>query len=237
VACFIAEPIAGATLGGAVPPDDYWPAMAEVCRRHGVLLIADEVMTGFGRTGAWFASEHWNLRPDILAAGKGMSSGYWPLGLAACAGEVFDAVARSGFVHGFTYSHSAVGAAVARAVLGKLRDGGLVEAAAVKGELLLKELAAALEGHPHVGEVRGRGLMIGVELVSDRETKDPFDRAYRVTERVVAAAKEDGLLLYSSTGCADGNNGDLLMFGPPFVISQEEIGEAVEKTGRALEAI
>jgi adenosylmethionine-8-amino-7-oxononanoate aminotransferase len=237
VACFVAEPVAGATLGAAVPPDDYWPAVAEVCRTHGVLLIADEVMTGFGRTGAWFASEHWSLRPDILVAGKGVSSGYWPLGFAACSGPVFEAVGRTGFVHGFTYSHSAVGAAVARAVLGKLRDGGLVEAAAEKGELLMKELAAALEGHPNVGEVRGRGLMIGVELVADRQTKAPFDRSDRVTERVVAAAKEDGLLLYSSTGCADGTNGDLLMFGPPFVISEGEIGEAVEKTGRALEAI
>jgi adenosylmethionine-8-amino-7-oxononanoate aminotransferase len=237
VACFIAEPTAGATLGAAVPPDDYWPAVSEVCRRHGVLLIADEVMTGFGRTGTWFASEHWSLRPHILVAGKGVSSGYWPLGLAACTGEVFEAIGRGGFVHGFTHSHSAIGAAVARAVLTKLRDGDLVEAAKVKGELLLKELTAALEDHASVGDVRGRGLMIGVELVADRETKQPFDRSTGVAERVVAAAKDDGLLLYSSTGCADGTNGDLLMFGPPFVITEEEIGEAVDKTRRALQTL
>jgi adenosylmethionine-8-amino-7-oxononanoate aminotransferase len=237
VACFIAEPISGATLGAAVPPDDYWPAVAEVCRRHGVLLIADEVMTGFGRTGAWFASEHWNLRPDVLVAGKGVTSGYWPLGLTACSEEVFDVIDKGGFVHGFTYSHSAVGAAVARAVLAKLRDGGLVEAAKVKGELLMKELSGALPDHPNVGDVRGRGLMIGVELVADRATKAPFDRSTQVAERVVDAAKDDGLILYSSTGCADGTNGDLLMLGPPFVISEEEIGEAADKTRRALEAI
>jgi adenosylmethionine-8-amino-7-oxononanoate aminotransferase len=234
VACFIAEPVAGATLGAAVPPDDYWPAIADVCRREGVLVVADEVMTGFGRTGTWFASEHWNLEPDILIAGKGASSGYWPLGLAACSGEVFEAVAGTGFVHGFTYSHSVVGAAVGRAVLRKLRDGGMVEASAEKGERLLKELTAALDDHPNVGDVRGIGLMVGVELVEDRETKRPFDRAAKITERVVAAAREAGLLLYSSTGCADGANGDLVMFGPPFVISDAELTEAVEKTRSAL---
>jgi adenosylmethionine-8-amino-7-oxononanoate aminotransferase len=237
VACFIAEPLAGATLGAAVPPDDYWQPISDVCRRFGVLLIADEVMTGFGRTGTWFASEHWSLRPDILVAGKGVSSGYWPLGLAACSGDVFEPISEGGFVHGFTHSHSAVGAAVARTVLAKIRDGGLVDASKVKGELLLKELVAALEDHPNVGDIRGRGLMVGIELVEDRHTKEPFDRNARVTERVLTAAKGDGLLLYASTGCADGTNGDLLMFGPPLVITEEELGEAVEKTRRALDTI
>jgi adenosylmethionine-8-amino-7-oxononanoate aminotransferase len=234
VACFIAEPVAGATLGAAVPSEDYWPAVAEVCRRHGVLVIADEVMTGFGRTGTWFASEHWNLQPDILVAGKGTSSGYWPLGLAACSNEVFEVVAETGFVHGFTYSHSVVGAAVGRAVLERLREGAMVDASAEKGERLLKELTSALGDHPLVGDVRGIGLMVGVELVQDRETKRPFDRSAGVTERVVAAAREAGLLLYSSTGCADGTNGDLVMLGPPFVISEAELTEAVEKTRSAV---
>jgi adenosylmethionine-8-amino-7-oxononanoate aminotransferase len=234
VACFIAEPVAGATLGAAVPPDDYWPAVAEVCRSHGVLLIADEVMTGFGRTGAWFACDHWGVRPDILVAGKGCSSGYWPLGLAVCSGEVFEAVSRTGFVHGFTYSHSVVGAAVGRAVLETLRREAMIEASRDKGERLLKEVIAALEGHPHVGDIRGLGLMVGVELVQDRETRSPFPRERAVTENVVAASKAQGLLLYSSTGCADGTDGDLIMFGPPFVISNEEIAEAVEKTRVAL---
>jgi adenosylmethionine-8-amino-7-oxononanoate aminotransferase len=237
VACFIAEPVAGATLGAAVPPDDYWPAVAEVCRRHGVLVIADEVMTGFGRTGTWFGSEHWGLRPDILIAGKGCSSGYWPLGLTACSGDVFEAVATGGFVHGFTYSHSVVGAAVGRAVLKVLRHENMVEASAAKGERLLKELTSALAEDPHVGDVRGLGLMVGVELVADRATKAPFDRSERSTERVVAAARDAGLLLYSSTGCADGVNGDLIMFGPPFVITDAELTEAVEKTAAALAGV
>ena len=170
VACFIAEPVAGATLGAAVPTDDYWPAVADVCRRFGVLLIADEVMTGFGRTGAWFASDHWGLRPDILVAGKGASSGYWPLGLAVCSGAVFDEIETGGFVHGFTHSHSAVGSAVGLAVLRRLRDLGLVDASRDKGERLRKELMASLDEHPNVGDVRGLGLMVGIELVAVRET-------------------------------------------------------------------
>jgi adenosylmethionine-8-amino-7-oxononanoate aminotransferase len=238
VACFIAEPISGATLGAAVPPDDYWPAVAEVCRRHGVLLIADEVMTGFGRTGAWFGCDHWDVRPDILVAGKGVSSGYWPSGLAACTGEVFDAIeGAGGLVHGFTYSHHVVGAAVARAVLSTLRSEHLVEASREKGETLAKLLVEALADDPHVGDVRGRGLMVGVELVEDRSTARPFPRADRVTERVVGAAREAGLLVYSSTGCADGTDGDLLMFGPPFVITDDEMTEAVAISAAAVATI
>jgi adenosylmethionine-8-amino-7-oxononanoate aminotransferase len=237
VACFIAEPIIGATLGAAVPPDDYWGPVREVCSHHGVLLIADEVMTGFGRTGAWFASHHWDLEPDIVVAAKGASSGYWPLGFAACSQEVFDAVATTGFIHGFTYSHSAVGAAVGLAVLERLRGGDLVAASATKGAWLKDRLRRALGGHPHVGDIRGRGLMIGLELVEDRVTKAPFARAEKVTERLVAAAAGSGLLLYPSTGCADGSNGDLVMMGPPFVISEAEMTEAVAILTDVLDAL
>lgn len=236
VACFVAEPVVGAALGAAVPPPDYWAAVQEVCRRQGVLVVADEVMTGFGRTGAWFASDHWEVRPDILAAGKGASSGYWPLGLAACSARVFEALEAGGFVHGFTFSHSPVGAAAGLAVLRRLREGALVEASRVKGERLRKELTSALEGHPHVGEVRGLGLMVGIEVVADRDGREPFAREDLAAERVTAAARQRGLLLYSSTGCADGTNGDLLMLGPPFVITDEQLSEAVEKTAEALGA-
>ena len=237
VACFLAEPVAGAALGAAVPPDDYWPAVRGVCDRYGVLLITDEVMTGFGRTGTWFGSDHWGLRPDILAAGKGTSSGYWPLGLAACRGEVYQTVASAGFTHGFTYSHSAVGAAAGRAVLSVLLGEHLVEASRDKGELLRKQLGAALGEHPNVGDVRGLGLMVGVELVADRTSKQPFPRAQGVAERVVGAAMERGLLLYSSTGCADGTDGDLIMFGPPFVITEEQIEEAVAITAEVVASL
>ena len=142
-----------------------------------------------------------------------------------------------GFVHGFTYSHHVVGAAVGRAVLDRIRHGSLVEASRDKGERLLKQLTEAVGEHRHVGDVRGVGLMVGVELIQDRATKEPFPRTERAAERVLAAAKEDGLLLYSSTGCADGTSGDLLILGPPFVITEPEITEAVEKVTRALDVL
>lgn len=236
VAAFLAEPVAGATLAAAVPTEDYWAAVAEVCRRRGVLLIADEVMTGFGRTGRWFGSDHWGVRPDIVTAGKGSTGGYWPFGFAACSGDVFETVRPKGFVHGFTWSHNGVGAAVAHATLRRLRDDGLVEASARRGERLLKELSAALEDCAIVGDVRGLGLMIGVELVADRTTKVPSARSEEVTERVLTAGRERGILLYSSTGHVDGD-GDLVMLGPPFVVSDEECGLIVERTADAIRAV
>ncbi|HEY2793125.1 MAG TPA: aminotransferase class III-fold pyridoxal phosphate-dependent enzyme [Micromonosporaceae bacterium] len=236
VAAFIAEPIAGAALGGCVPPEDYWPAIAEVCRRHGVLLIADEVMTGFGRTGTWFGVDHWGIRPDILVAGKGTGSGYWPLGLAVCSGPVYDTIAKTGFTHGFTYSHHAVGAATGHAVLRVLQEEKLVDASAQQGKRLQDGLRAALADAPLVGDIRGRGLLVGVEFVADRESRTPMPRAERFTERVVAAARERGLLLYSSIGCADGVNGDLILLGPPLSTTDAEIDEITELTAAAIRA-
>jgi adenosylmethionine-8-amino-7-oxononanoate aminotransferase len=237
VAAFIAEPVAGATLAAAVPCEGYWAAVAEVCHRHGVLVIADEVMTGFGRTGRWFGLDHWDVRPDILAAGKGSTSGYVPFGFAAASSDVFETVAAQGFVHGFTWSHNALGAAVGSAVIRRLREDGLVDRSRDLGERVRKDLATALDGCPAVGDVRGRGLMIGVELVRDPVTKEPFQRVERVTERVLAAAREAGLLLYSSTGHADGTNGDLIMLGPPFVITDDEAGMLVERTAAAIRSV
>lgn len=237
VAAFIAEPIGGATLAATVPPPGYWTAVVEVCRRYGVLVIADEVMTGFGRTGRWFGVDHFDVRPDILTAGKGSTSGYFPFGFAAASAEVYATVKPRGFVHGFTWSHNGIGAAVAHATLRRLREGDLVGQAAAKGERLREELRAALAENPIVGEVRGIGLMVGIELVTDRATKAPFPRSEQVTERVLAAARERGLLLYSSTGHVDGRDGDLVMFGPPFVISEEEIGLAVERARDAIDEV
>ncbi|TDD51516.1 aspartate aminotransferase family protein [Kribbella antibiotica] len=237
VAAFIAEPIAGAALGACVPSADYWPAITEVCHRYGVLVIADEVMTGFGRTGRWFGSDHWGVRPDLLVAAKGAASGYWPLGLTVCSGEVHDTIQKAGFVHGFTYSHHAVGAAAGLAVLKILQRDGLVEAAAERGEQLGAELQKELGDHPHVGDIRGRGLLWAVELVADRETKAPFPRSERVAERIVAAAKERGVLLYHSTGCANGTEGDLLVFGPPLVITPAEVTEVAKGSANAIREI
>ena len=237
VAAFVAEPIVGATLAAAVPPDGYWPAIADVCRRHGVLLIADEVMTGFGRTGRWFALDHWGVRPDILVAAKGASSGYWPFGFVAASDEIHATVSGGpGFVHGFTYSHAPVGAAVAREVLRILEAESLVEASAAKGERLRALATAAFGDHPAVGEIRGRGLLVGVELVADRATREAFPRAARVTEAVVRAARERGLLVYSGTGNANGVDGDTILLGPPFVVTEAELSTIATTLAEAIEA-
>jgi adenosylmethionine-8-amino-7-oxononanoate aminotransferase len=237
VAAFIAEPVAGATLAAAVPSEDYWPAVVEVCRRHGVLVIADEVMTGFGRTGRWFGVDHWGVRPDILTAGKGSTSGYAPFGFAAASGEVFEAVEATGFVHGFTWSHNALGAAVGRAVLRRLGEDGLLDRGRATGDRLLADLSAGLADAPTAGDVRGIGMMIGIELVRDRGSKEPFARSEQLTERVVAAAREAGLLLYSSTGHVDGVNGDLVMLGPPFCLDEADAAVLVERTVAAVSSV
>ena len=237
VAAFVAEPIVGATLAAAGPPDAYWPAIADVCRRHGVLLIADEVMTGFGRTGRWFGLDHWAVRADIVVAAKGATSGYWPFGFVAASAEVHDTVVGGGgFTHGFTYSHHVVGSAVAREVLRILCDEDLVIASASKGTILRELLDEQLAEHPNVGEIRGRGLMVGIELVADRETRAPFPRAARVTEAVVHAARERGVLLYSGTGLADGTDGDSILLGPPFIVTEGELKRIAAVVAEAVAA-
>ena len=236
VAAFVAEPIVGATLAAAVPPDDYWPRIAEVCRRHGVLLIADEVMTGFGRTGRWFGLDHWGARADILVAAKGATSGYWPFGFVAASGAIHDTVTgHGGFVHGFTYSHAPAGAAVAREVLRIIDEEDLVQASRVKGDRLRTMLAERLAANDHVGEVRGRGLLVGLELVADHSTRRPFPRAARLTEAIVRGAREAGVLVYSGTGHANGVDGDTILLGPPFVITQPELEQIVESLAIAIE--
>jgi hypothetical protein len=238
VAAFVAEPISGAALGACVPPNDYWPAIAAVCEAHGVLLIADEVMTGFGRTGTWFGCDHWNVRPDILVAGKGASNGAWPLGLTIASGAVHDTVRSEGdFVHGFTWSHHPIGARVALAVLRRLRDDGLVDRSAAAGRTLHAMLADAVAPLPQVGDVRGRGLFAGIELVADRETKQPFPRSARAADRVARTAKELGLLVYPSTGCADGVNGDVVLLGPPFVVTDAQLETIVAHLAAAITAL
>jgi adenosylmethionine-8-amino-7-oxononanoate aminotransferase len=236
VAAFVAEPIVGATLGAVAPPDGYWSAIADVCRRHGILLVADEVMTGFGRTGRWFGLDHWGVRADVMAAAKGVAGGYFPLGLAVASGNVYETITTGGgFVHGFTYSHSPVGAAVAGEVLRILESEKLVEASATKGERLLALVSERLGGHANVGDVRGRGLLVGVELVADRATRAPFPRSARLIEGVMAHARAAGLLLYHGTGNADGTNGDTVLLGPPFVVTDAELRRIAESLGDAVE--
>jgi adenosylmethionine-8-amino-7-oxononanoate aminotransferase len=226
VAAYIAEPIIGASAGAAVPPDEYARRAREICDGYGVLYIADEVMTGFGRTGRWFATEWSGAVPDILTCGKGMSGGYMPAGGVLAGERVASALARSrpGFVHGFTFSHNPVTAAACLATLEILEREGLVERAAVMGERALARLEA-LRAHPHVGDVRGRGLMIGLEIVADKAARRPFPRVEGRAEAVASEAFRRGLITYPGGGGAHGADGDMLMLAPPFVVTDAEIDE------------
>lgn len=229
VAALIAEPMSGASLGAAQPPDDYWPLVREICNRYGVLLIADEVLVGFGRTGKMWALEHWQTVPDILVASKGTAGGYFPLGFIAAKGADVEQVrvALGDFNHGGTFSHHAVGAAAGLATLRIMRREKLIENSATMGALMGELLHEALDDHPHVGDIRGRGLFWGIELVRDRATKEPFPKKEGITHRLTTRAFDLGLIIYHSVGCADGVNGDVVMLGPPLIIDEAQVREVV----------
>lgn len=230
VAAFIAEPVGGATLGAVVPPEGYWPLVREICNRYGVLLIADEVMTGFGRTGRWFGIEHFGVRPDVMAMGKGVAGGYVPFSIAAMEARDVEMIRRAhgDFNHGGTFSHHAVGAAAALATLRYIEEHDLVAAAATRGEYLGRRLRETLGDVPCVGDVRGLGLMWGVEFVADRATKVPFPPERHFAQRVCDRALELGAIFYPGIGCVDGVAGDHLMVSPPFVITEAQIDEVVD---------
>lgn len=229
IAAFIAEPVSGATLGAVVPPEGYWPLVREICDRYGILLIADEVMTGFGRTGRWFGMEHFGVRPDAMTMGKGATGGYFPFSITAVRADDVETIRRAhgDFNHGGTFSHHAVGAAVALATLRYLEAHDLVSAAATKGAYLGRRLREALGDLPCVGDIRGIGMMWGVEFVADRGTKTPFPPERAFARRVGDRALQKGLITYPGSGCADGIAGDHVMVAPPFVITEAEIDEVV----------
>ena len=180
---------------------------------------------------------HWGVRPDILVAAKGATSGYWPFGFAAASGEVHATIRSGGtFTHGFTYSHQPTAAAVAGEVLRILEAESLVGASLIKGAQLQALLHERLDEHPAVGDIRGRGLMVGVELVRDRATRTPYPRSARLVEAVLRIAREHGLLLYSGTGNATGTDGDIVLLGPPFVITHGELVRVADGLREALDA-
>jgi len=236
VAAFIAEPILGASAGAAVPPDEYLPRVRAICDRYEILLIDDEVMTGFGRTGRFFGIEWSGVRPDIVTCGKGMSGGYAPVGGVLISERIVEALSSTGgFTHGFTFSHNPVTAAACLATLKLLERESLVERAAERGARLA-ELLQPLRAHRHVGDVRGRGLLWGIELAADKASRAPFPRRERKAEALAARAFADGLVTYPSGGCANGTDGDVVLLAPPFVVSEEELGEMVTLLDRALTA-
>ncbi len=229
VVAFIAESVGGATLGAVAPPEGYWPLVRQICDRYGVLLIADEVMAGFGRTGRWFAIEHFDVQPDVITMGKGVTGGYFPVSVTAVRGADVERIRKvhGDFVHGGTFSHHAVGAATGLAVLRYLQKNDLVTASAAKGKALGEKLSAALGELPCVGDVRGIGLLWGVEFVADRATKAPFPPAAHFARRVANVAFDNGLIVYPCAGCADGVAGDLVLVAPPFIITETQMDEIV----------
>jgi adenosylmethionine-8-amino-7-oxononanoate aminotransferase len=223
VAAFLFEPVVGATLGAAPSVDGYTARIAEFCRKHGILLISDEVMTGMGRTGKPFASEHWGLEPDMILAGKGIASGYAPLGAVLVAPRLVEAFEKgsAAFMHGFTYQAHPVATAAGNAVFDYLESHKLFERVTLAGETLRKALAV-LENHPNVGQVRGLGLLQAVEFVKQRETREPFPKEAGIAEKIKQAALEKNVLLYPGQGCVDGTRGDHVLLAPPFIITSEE---------------
>ncbi|MGA8492611.1 MAG: aspartate aminotransferase family protein [Terriglobales bacterium] len=240
-AAFILEPVSGATLGAVVPPPGYLQSVAEICRRHGVLLIADEVMTGMGRTGRNFAVEHWEVAPDLLVTAKGLSSGYAPLGAVLVSKRVAGAIAdgSGAFLHGFTYNSHPISLAAGRAVLRSLQERKLVQAA--DGErrgstaAILGQELEGLRDAKAVGDVRGIGLLWAVEFVADKSAKQPFASEVNFAGRVAQAAVEQGLLVYPMQGCVDGVSGDHVLIAPPAVIDSEQIDWAVKQLRAAIE--
>ncbi|MBV9180941.1 MAG: aspartate aminotransferase family protein [Acidobacteria bacterium] len=241
VAAIILEPVSGAAVGAVVPPAGYLERVIEICRQAEVLMIADEVMTGTGRTGRNFAIHHWGLAPDILVTAKGLASGYAPLGAVLISAKVVEAIAygSGSFVHGFTYSSHPISLAAGRATLKHVRSLNLVEAADSDAQettaAKLKAGLLKLRTLDAVGDVRGIGLLWAVEFVSDRGAKTPFPGADNFSGKVAQAALERGLLVYPVQGCIDGEAGDHILIAPPAVISPEQIAWALEQLASAIE--
>lgn len=237
VMAFVAETVVGATAGALTAVPGYFKRVREICDRYGILLILDEVMCGMGRTGTLFACEQEGITPDIIAVAKGLGAGYQPVGAMLCTGKIYNAIeSGSGFFqHGHTYLGHPVASAAALAVLTKLTDGNLVQQCAQRGEKLENALFQTFGQHPHVGDIRGRGLFRGLEIVQNRETKQPFDPAQSIHSRIKKAAMNEGLICYPNGGTIDGKHGDHVLLAPAFIINDSQIQELVEKLHRAID--
>jgi adenosylmethionine-8-amino-7-oxononanoate aminotransferase len=235
---FIAEPVVGATAGAVPPVPGYFARIREICDKYGVLLILDEVMCGMGRTGTLFACEQDGVAPDMLTCAKGLGAGYQPIGAVLVSGRIYDAIAAGTgfFQHGFTYIGHPTACAAGLAVQRTIERENLLENVRRQGAALRQRLEARFGNHPHVGDVRGRGLFLGLELVADRGSLEPFDPGLRLHARVKAEAMARGLMCYPAGGTIDGKRGDHVLLAPPFIVEEAHIGQIVETLGEALDA-
>ncbi len=235
VLAFIVEPVGGASTGALVPPAGYMARIREICDRHGVLLIHDEVMSGGGRTGRFFASEHWDGPPDLVALSKGFGAGYMPLGAMLADERIVETVLDAGgFAHGFTYAGNPLASAAGLAVINEIESQGLLENAAAMGDLLKRELTGLMRSYPFIGDVRGKGLLLAFELVADRDSMEPLAAELKAFEKLVNLAYERGLIIYSRR-TRDGVAGDHFMVSPPMIVSAGQITEIIEKLAASLD--
>jgi len=234
IAAFVAEPVGGASTGATVPPEEYFSVIQSICRRYDIMLILDEVMTGFGRTGKLFAYEHWNVRADIVALSKGMASGYYPLGAIMTSDEIVDVILDGGgFAHGHTYAGNPMACAVGEEVLDIILESDLVSNAAVIGDYLKQGLEILQNSHPIIGDVRGLGLLLAIELVKDRQAKTPFASDVSANFMLADAAFNHGLIIYPRKPI-NGLKGDHLLVAPPLITTEPEADTILERLDTSL---
>jgi adenosylmethionine-8-amino-7-oxononanoate aminotransferase len=236
VAAFVAETVVGATAGAVAPAPGYFKRIREICDQHGIHLILDEVMCGTGRTGTMMAYEQEGICPDIVTMAKGLAAGYQPVGAVLCTDQIIDVI-RDGtgfFQHGHTFMGHATAVAASLATLQAIESENLLENVRVRGASLQQRLRAVLGDHPNVGDVRGRGLFIGIEFVKDRATKEPLDPAAKTHNRLQKEAISEGLMVYGMGGTIDGRSGDHVLIAPPYILSESEQEELVDKLARAV---
>lgn len=237
VMAFMAEPVVGATLGAVPAVEGYFNRIREICDKYGVLLILDEVMCGMGRTGHLFACEADDIAPDILCIAKGLGAGYQPIGAMLCSAVIYDTIENgSGFFqHGHTYIGHPVATAAGLAVVTAILERGLLLRVNQMGGKLQAALSERFGQHPHIGDIRGRGLFRGIEIVESRESKAPFDASRQIAKKIKVAAFDEGLICYPMSGTRDGKSGDHVLLAPPYILNDDQVDEIVDKLGKAIE--
>jgi adenosylmethionine-8-amino-7-oxononanoate aminotransferase len=238
VAAYIAEPVSGHALAAAYPPDEHFKRIREICNRYDVVMILDEVMCGVGRTGKWYAYQHHDCVPDIIALAKGLSGGYYPVGAAAVNTKIFDTIARGSGIFGSGHTHAGgpVAAAVTCRIIDYLKEHQLIERCAQIGQYLAEKLET-LRSHPTVGDIRGKGLQRGIEFVKDKKTREPLNPELHFSQQIQDEALGRGVHIESSFGCDRGQAGDMILFGPPFIINRAQIDEMIDIIDETLSVV